>query len=168
MSKAEKVMIWIGALTLLAALLVVPEFRQWTGLEKVHEDGPKPESLRFVAKPTPLQIGSDATIRTQLPTDGLWLDDLLRADDKQVFLELLPKGKVRVRFGVDGRPLMSADTWYETGETIHVTEFLGNATIECEGKLKGDVIEGTRHEVNAGQLSSPSPWNMQRVRNEIR
>jgi hypothetical protein len=273
MSRVEKILIWIGVLTLgctvlaaVAAWVVVPEFRQWTGLEKPPGTDAKPQAavtpqsipaasqidpakdelpgtwvdtkfnwfyqfldngkvtfrfhrfdnpsgisenmtwyrigqvihfsdteglseictgalnggtirgncrsprgvrnwiiLRLDNQPPP-QKAHAATPRRPLPTDGIWLDDSLRANDKQVFLELIPNGKVRVRLGVDGTAIMSQNTWYQIGDAIHLTEFITAATIECEGKLEGDTIEGTRHEVKTNQLSPPSSWKLQRVK----
>jgi hypothetical protein len=272
MSKAEKT---IGLLTLLfaamgtlAAWIVVPEFRHWTGLEKPSETKTKPASpplaaqslssgapndshlpgdelpgtwadtglnwfyqfqaegkviLRFRRFDAPSPVSSNMTwyrvgqtihfsdtgfpskcigtlngnkihgncelrattiswnlqridnqppprktpiivMQKPLPTDGVWLEDSLRAEGKPVFFEFVPNGKVRMRFGLDGSPIISKNTWYQIGETVHLTEFVKNETIECQGKIENEVIEGTRQYLQGTQLAAPSPWKLQRVR----
>jgi hypothetical protein len=273
-SKAETILIWVGVLTLVvgflgavAAWIVVPEFRAWTGLEKASQVQTPPSAplhsatpsasgyqkdsgsasdelpgmwvdlvrnqfyrlgsngkveLRFHRFDEPnilsqnmtwyrvgqsvhlsdtgptredcegtlngdvirgscnTQVGKLSWVLHQLenqapprkitgltprkpePTDGIWVDNSIRAGGKPVFLEFLSSGKVKKRYGLDGGPFVAQDTWYKLGEVVRLTEFIRDGTFECEGKPQGDTIEGTCKSL--ATTGSSFAWKMDRVR----
>jgi hypothetical protein len=174
-SRGEKwtlVGVIIAVLTLFVCAAVVPEVRQFFHLDKLTEPTSAPkQSTENAALSTATHIGQQPNLNhvksvtkavvhkpaPQPTVTGVWTSP---NETPQVFYEFLPEGKVSERRLLSDPPdVEQSETWYQTGDTMHI-RFVGAAvTLGYEGKIKGDHILGS---VRVGQSLIPG-WRLERL-----